>query len=89
MADGGDGDSFSWGYFKAEMDSKTGIHADPLVINRIAGGFYFNCRPTKSKTDPKDKFGGDPERSQGDIGIALGMTMSTTAGRRRPAGRLQ
>lgn len=80
VAEGGDGDSFSWGYFKAEMDSKTGIHADPLVINRIAGGFYFNCRPTKSKTDPKDKFGGDPERSQGDIGIALGMTMSTTAG---------
>ena len=80
VAEGGNGNSFSWGYFKAEMDSKTGIHADPLVINRIAGGFYFNCRPTKSKTDPKDKFGGDPERSQGDIGIALGMTMSTTAG---------
>lgn len=80
VAEGGNGNSFSWGYFKAEMDSKAGIHADPLVINRIAGGFYFNCRPTKSKTDPKDKFGGDPERSQGDIGIALGMTMSTTAG---------
>lgn len=79
-AEGSSDDSYSWGYFKAEMDSKAGIHADPLVINRIAGGFYFNCRPTKSKTDSKDKFGGDPERSQGAIGLALGMTMSTTAG---------
>lgn len=72
--------SYSWGYFKAMMDSKAGIHADPLVINRIAGGFYFNCRPTKSDKDPKDKFGGNPERLYGAIGVALGMTMSTTAG---------
>ena len=79
-AEGSTDDSFSWGYFKAEMDSKAGIHADPLVINRIAGGFFFNCRPTKSKADPNDKFGGDPERVKGAIGIALGMGMSTTAG---------
>ena len=72
--------NYSWGYFKAMMDSKAGIHADPLVINRIAGGFYFNCRPTKSDKDPKDKFGGNPERLYGAIGVALGMTMSTTAG---------
>ena len=72
--------NYSWGYFKAMMDSKAGIHADPLVINRIAGGFYFNCRPTKSDADPNDKFGGAPERLYGAIGVALGMTMSTTAG---------
>lgn len=79
MGSGSDKD-YSWGYFKAMMDSKAGIHADPLVINRIAGGFYFNCRPTKDDTNPNDKFGGAPERLHGAIGIALGMTLSTSAG---------
>ena len=71
-------DSYSWGYFKLSMESEVGIRVDPVVINRIAGGFYFNCKPTKGSDD--DKFGGDPVRQYGIIGLAAGLTMSTSAG---------
>ena len=27
------------------MESTAGLRFDPVVINRISGGFYFNCRP--------------------------------------------
>ncbi|MBR1787604.1 MAG: BspA family leucine-rich repeat surface protein [Bacteroidaceae bacterium] len=86
-ADGADTDhmdagdlKYSWGYFMVKMESSTGIRIDPLVINRISGGFFFNCRPTKGKDSKTDKFGGTPEAQYGVIGAALGMTMSTSAG---------
>ena len=72
--------SYSWGYFKCTMESTAGLHVDPVVINRIAGGFYFNCRPTKGN-DPSDKFGGKPEGQYGSIGVALGIGLNTTAGK--------
>lgn len=71
--------SYSWGYFKCTMESTAGLRIDPVVINRIAGGFYFNCRPTKG-SDPDDKFGGRPEGQYGMIGVAIGLGMSTSAG---------
>ncbi len=75
-----DGDrNYSWGYFKCVMESAAGIHADPVVINRIAGGFYFNCKPTKGGDG--DKFGGTPIAQYGPIGIALGLGLNTTAGK--------
>ncbi len=68
---------FSWGYFMASVESSAGIHADPVVINRISGGFFFNCRPTKGE----NKFDGDPEVAYGNIGVALGLGLCTTAGK--------
>ena len=70
---------FAYGWFTISVESNVGIHIDPVVINRIAGGFYFNCRPTKGQ-DKNDKFGGDPVREYGVIGIAAGLTLSTSAG---------
>ena len=67
---------FSWGFFKASIESGAGIHIDPVVINRISGGFFFNCRPTKGK----NKFDGTPTPQNGMIGIAFGLGLSTTAG---------
>ena len=67
---------FSWGYFMASIESGAGIHVDPVVINRISGGFFFNCRPTKGK----NKFDGDPKVAYGNIGVAFGLGLSTTAG---------
>lgn len=72
-------EDYAWGFFKATMASKAGIHIDPVVINRIMGGFYFNCQPTKGE-DKNDPFGGKPKGKKGPIGIAFGLGMSTTAG---------
>ena len=71
---------YSWGYFMVRAESSTGIRIDPIVINRISGGFFFNCRPTKGKDEKTDKFGGTPEPFYGNIGVALGMTLSSSAG---------
>jgi len=70
---------YSWGYFMVKVESSTGIRVDPIVINRISGGFYFNCRPTKGEGEG-NKFTGDPEPAYGNIGVALGMKLSTSAG---------
>lgn len=72
--------SYSWGYFRVNMESSAGLRIDPLVINRISGGFYFNCRPTSGADKEKDKFGGTPEEHFGNIGVALGIGISTSAG---------
>lgn len=68
--------NYSWGFFKASIESGAGIRIDPVVINRISGGFFFNCKPTKGKS----KFDGTPTPQNGVIGIAFGLGMSTTAG---------
>ncbi len=70
---------FSYGWFTISVESNVGIHVDPVVINRISGGFYFNCRPTRGP-DKENKFGGTPVREYGVIGIAAGLTLSTSAG---------
>ena len=76
-----DKSSYSWGYFKVSLESNTGIRIDPLVINRISGGFYFNCRPTKGSDTDKDKFGGEPVGQYGMIGVAMGLGLNTSAGK--------
>ena len=73
--------SYTWGYFKVSMESNAGLRFDPLVINRISGGFYFNCRPTRGSDKDKDKFGGEPVGQYGMIGIAMGLGLNTTAGK--------
>ena len=77
--DADDKKKFSWGYFKISLETGAGIQAPPIAINRIAGGFFFNCTPTKGE-GKFGKFSGDPEAKYGSIGVALGLGMSTTAG---------
>ena len=77
---------YSWGYFMASLSSQM-LRIDPVVITRIAGGFYFNCRPTPGGSggsgDPKkaiDKFSGDPKPYYGMIGVAFGLGMAASSG---------
>ena len=72
--------SYAWGYFKVAMESRAGLRFDPVVINSISGGFYFNCSPTPGEDKEKGKFDGAPAPKYGMIGVALGLGMSTTAG---------
>ena len=74
-----DDKKYSWGYFMVSLESGAGIQAPPIAINRIAGGFFFNCTPTKGQ-GKFGKFNGDPEAKYGSIGVALGVGLSTTAG---------
>ena len=71
-----DDPKFSYGYFMVDFQSKVGIHIDPVVINGIRGGFFFNCRPTKGESN----FDGTPVADYGTIGLAFGMGLSTSAG---------
>ncbi len=74
--------NYSWGYFTVNVESSMGLHVDPIVINRISGGFYFNCKPQVAEGASKEsqnKFG-KPKGQYGTIGIAFGLGMSTTAG---------
>lgn len=72
-------EDYAWGYFRAALESEA-LRVDPVVINRIMGGFYFNCQPTEgdSKNDP---YGGKPKGKKGPIGVALGVGLSTSAGK--------
>lgn len=74
-----DDKKYSWGYFMISIESGAGIQAPPVAINRIAGGFFFNCTPTQG-AGKFGKFNGDPVAKYGSIGVALGLGMSTTAG---------
>ena len=74
--------NYSWGYFTVNVESSMGLRVDPVVINRISGGFYFNCKPQVAEGASKEsqnKFG-KPKGQYGTIGIAFGLGMSTTAG---------
>ena len=74
---------YSWGYFTISVASEAGIRFDPIVINRISGGFYFSCKPQAANgasKDSPDKLAAKPKPYYGMIGIAFGMGMSTSAG---------
>ena len=76
-------DKFAWGYFTLDISGKAGIRIDPIVINRIAGGFYFNARPTCASapgTPAAERKYGDPVGAKGVIGISLGVGLTTSAG---------
>ena len=73
-------DGYALGFFTAnlKMDAKTSpLRFDPLVITRIAGGFYFNCRPVY---DAKTATFGDPEPQHGMVGVSFGLGLAATAG---------
>ena len=68
--------NYSWGYFMADLETAA-LRFDPVVIDRISGGFFFNCRPTKGTK----KFNGTPQAQNGVIGIAFGLGISSSAGK--------
>ena len=73
-------DGYAWGFFTANlnMDAKTSpLRFDPLVITRISGGFYFNCRPVY---EAKTATFGDPEPKHGMVGVSFGLGLAATAG---------
>ena len=73
-------DGYALGFFTAnlKMDAKTSpLRFDPLVITRITGGFYFNCRPVY---DAKTATFGDPEPQHGMVGVSFGLGLAATAG---------
>jgi len=73
-------DGYSLGFFTVDlnMDAKTSpLRFDPLVITRISGGFYFNCRPVY---DSKTEKYGDPEPDHGMVGVSFGLGLAATAG---------
>ena len=71
-----DDSSYSWGYFMATLETAA-LRFDPVVIDRISGGFFFNCRPTKGTK----KFNGAPKPQNGCIGIAFGLGLASSAGK--------
>ncbi|MBR0276700.1 MAG: hypothetical protein IJQ76_10940, partial [Prevotella sp.] len=82
-------DRFSWGYFTIDVSGKAGIRFDPIVINRIMGGFFFNARPTVTSsagTPPAQRKYGDPVAAKGIIGISLGVGITTSAGEKAVQG---
>jgi hypothetical protein len=77
-------DSYSWGYFTCdlEMDAKTSIlRVDPVVITRISGGFYVNCKPNISSGGMDARRGDPPTNSTyGAIGVSFGMGLAASSG---------
>ena len=69
-------EKFTWGYFIATVQSSVGLRFDPIVVTKLTGGFYFNCKAPKtpgstpSSTDAKD----------GVIGGVLGVGLATSGG---------
>ncbi len=63
--------TYTYGFFYAKMASNIGVRCDPVVINSINAGFYYNCaRKSDTECTPK----------KGVIGVIAGLSMSTTAG---------
>lgn len=66
------GQNFRYGFFNMQMSSAAGLRIDPVVINSISGGFYYNCvKNTETTATPKN----------GIIGVIAGMGLSTSAGK--------
>ena len=62
---------YTYGFFCCKLSSNVGLRADPVVINSITAGFYYNC---KKKSDTECT----PQK--GCIGVVAGLALSTTAG---------
>ena len=82
-------ESKKWGYFicDLELDARTSvIRFDPIVVTRISGGFYINCKPDIPAYVPGSKLGmgtnrgGMPKKSMGSIGVTFGLGLAATSG---------
>lgn len=77
-----DEDFYSWGYFLATVGGQ-GLRIDPIVINRITGGFYYNCRPAPGKKDKDGHYElgeAKPTAAYGTIGVVFGLGITTSGG---------
>ena len=73
---------FSWGYFMCDITSSL-MRVDPVVINRVSGGFYFNCKPKGQGLggdNPEARYG-TPTAEYGAIGVSLGIGLESSAGK--------
>ena len=69
-------DKFTWGYFLATVESKAGLRLDPIVITKLKGGFYFNCKaPTTVGAIPSSSLA-----TKGVYGAMLGVGLATSGG---------
>ena len=69
-------EKFTWGYFMATVTSSAGLRLDPIVINKIMGGMFFNCKAPKDvKATPTAN-----DAKKGVYGGRLGLGFSTSAG---------
>ncbi|MBR1547467.1 MAG: hypothetical protein IJ637_01920 [Prevotella sp.] len=64
-------DKYTYGFFYCKLASSL-MRCDPVVINSITAGFYYNC---KRKTDTECT----PQK--GLIGVVAGLSLSTSAGK--------
>ena len=69
-------EKFTWGYFIATVQSSVGLRFDPVVITKLTGGFYFNCKAPKviGATPTSD------DAKDGVIGGVLGVGLATSGG---------
>ncbi len=76
-----DEDFYSWGYFLATVGGQ-GLRIDPIVINRITGGFFYNCNPVVGQKDAKGRpsYTGKPTAKYGTIGVVFGVGITTSGG---------
>ena len=90
-------ESKKWGYFVCdlELDARTSIiRFDPIVVTRISGGFYINCKPDIPAYVPGSDLGmgtrrgGIPRKSMGSIGVTFGMGLAATSGEETLKGSL-
>jgi hypothetical protein len=71
-----DSEEYTWGYFLCSVQSKVGIRIDPIIITKLQGGFYFNCKAPKtvgSKPTANDA-------KEGVYGGMLGVGLATSGG---------
>ncbi|MBQ9667905.1 MAG: hypothetical protein IJV45_04065 [Prevotella sp.] len=82
-------DFFSWGYFLITVGGQ-GLRIDPVVINRITGGFYYNTQPVMGKKDEKGHpvYDAKPTAKYGTIGVVFGIGITTSGGEKTVQGDL-
>lgn len=69
-------EKFTWGYFVATAQSSVGLRFDPIVITKLTGGFYFNCKaPNVIGNTPTSS-----DAKEGVIGGVLGVGLATSGG---------
>ena len=70
----GETDDITWGYFQTKELSGTGLRLNPIVVSRLSGGFYFNCRVPMAAGDIPG-----PEHVRRDVnGAVLGVGLATS-----------
>lgn len=67
-------EDYSWGWIYASIDGKAGIQMPPVVINKLGGGFYWNCRRNDAGYDKM------PVNKNGLVGFVFDLGLATSDG---------